>query len=1291
MNVPILTKRRAAAQKTLEAQVMSKALVAVNEALVETGTIEKGFLTGNAATMMSSKGRPGSPNKQPGTSWSNQTSLSSRLIARVEQNLSSGGAAPEELELALAQQGLTWGPPFPPGRPLDPFFGYRRPARTMDYSVGENTQLTPRWNRVSYPTIKAIYEAYDVAQICVRHLINDVRSLDFNWEPIPGVKADVSEEIEQAIAFFDSPDKRQPFRTWLAEFLQDVLRYDAGALYIRRNEAGDPIALEVVSGPTIIPLVDFYGRRPEDESDESATPTDLFGGETVPAYVQIIEGMPWDWLASDDLLYQPWNPLPDSQYGLAPLEAVLLSANTDIRFQWNFLQYFTEGTVPAGFMEAPPDQSDPAQIASWQGTWDAIMMGDQNKKQQIRWVPSGTKFTEMKPEAGKFNSEFPLYLMRRTCASFGVTPNDLGFTENVNRATGDTQVDVQFRVGTSPLLRYVEDIINLFTKQHLKLRVRIRFDDGKETEDRVATATADGIYVDHAIKGIDEVRTELGLPIDKSKPSPRFVNNTRAGPIPLLALESMAGYVDPDTYGVADNQDLLDTPYVAPPGVIPVAGAPEEKAAHEATATASNAMRAGTPDAGPSAEEGTHDTASVGGEETPIEKMLALLDAIEKGATDGITAATGIHGEDLDEDDEDEADDATKAALVGLSLRRWRANSRNRLKKGQAPKRFVDPTLPADVYAEVWAKLRKASSRQEVDAAFAAVGKRKAGARPARTTNGTPGFHKHTQTIVDYYTPLIAKAIGESLSLSDVEAAVERASAKKEWYQEPPNLRDATTSQACSNCKMYVNVDGACWGYSNTHVEPYQTCDSWTPDPNDFDIVKAAEPQQKPDPALQSAVDNTALEQVLSHLRGDAAIQGSIESAIAADSSVIEQLQCVVNQLPSDYWDKWEPGFGRAADLELERGADERIQGMTDTSLERLTGTISDGLANGDSVEAVAREALDDLGSLSRAETVVNTEYATSMTEANVTTYNEAGIEEVEWLAEDDACPECEANAAESPYPLDGGAEPPEHPNCRCALAPVVADGAPSPEADDAEKGLAKGLSEIDGLYSDKACSVIKPELPPGATGTPAKASLHDTSPLVGDEAQKVWDKATVQVSEADKDVIVDYTAYGKTGDPFLHKEVNGLLRGAKAPPYNPAKSERTIISLDNMIAKQKPTSASTTLYREINGEIAGAPGAASTPAKAFDEMLNGLKPGDRFLDAGYSSTAMTSKAAEDYGWKDGAITIEIVVPKGAKALNVGKALGITQRPETILPRGSIFQVISRSPGRIRVRLVEVT
>ena len=365
--------------------------------------------------------------------------------------------------------------------------------------------------------------------------------------PVPGVAEDLTTEVERAKKFFAYPDGIQPFRAWLGEWVGDILRYDAGCLYKRRNERGDVIALEVTSGRTIIPLVDYFGRLPTDEEDadrKQVTPYP-FEGDTVPAFLQIIEGMPWVWLPAKDLIYQPWFPQSDSNYGWAPIETVLISANTDMRFQYYFLQFFDQGTLPAGFMQAPPDYSDPAQVEELQMAWDAIMLGDQAKLRQVRWVPHGSTFKEAKDTS--FKEEFPLYLMRRVSSAFGVTANDLGITSTVNRATATTQVDVQFRVGTLPLVRHIEDIINNFLRYEMTLRVQIQFDVGQEKEDRYQIAQAHDLYVKMGAESADEVRQrELGLPVDPRSMVPRYVA-FNYGVVPLAAIEAAGGIIAPET------------------------------------------------------------------------------------------------------------------------------------------------------------------------------------------------------------------------------------------------------------------------------------------------------------------------------------------------------------------------------------------------------------------------------------------------------------------------------------------------------------------------------------------------------------------------------------------------------------------------------------------------------------------------------------------------------------------------------------------------------------------------
>jgi hypothetical protein len=522
----------------------------------------------------------------------------------------------------------------------------------------------------------------------------------------------------------------------------------------------------------------------------------------------------------------------------------------------------------------------------------------------------------------------------------------------------------------------------------------------------------------------------------------------------------MAGKIDTETLGVADSQALVDTPFVAAPGVIPPAGSPELKQSAETTGAQANALRDATANTGPGAEGEETPEGAQEGEETPIDKMLKDIDALlTKAETAGVTAATGVQGVDLEseeeEDDDDEEEAATKAAATALALRRWRENSRNRLKKGRAPRKFVDSNLSPEAHQAIWSKLEKAKTRVQVDAAFKASPK----AKPAR-----PAFHHNADAIVAHYSPLIAAALGKLYSADAISAAIKAAEAvkggaKKDATHAPPGLRESQnpTAASCGNCMMFRpdgskhpgGEGGTCWGYGEWPVDALQLCDSWDRS-QERKATKAAEP----DPvaaaaakALEAASTSPkALESALRELYGDGFLQGAHDAAAAAHGSILASLTDIAAQPDAAYWDAWVPGYGEAAALVADGGMADllangsiTIQGMTDTSIERIGNTISDGLSKGDSYEATAKALEDVTGS--RAEVIANTEMNRAMTTASVQTYEAAGIEEVEWLAEADACPECEANADASPYPLDGGEEPPAHPSCFPAGTLVTAEG----------------------------------------------------------------------------------------------------------------------------------------------------------------------------------------------------------------------------------------------------------
>lgn len=579
---------------------------------------------------------------------------------------------PPIIEQAMVAQGLDQADAFSPGRPLNPWAGYGVEPRGHDFKVGHNITARPRSGRISYGTLRNIINNYDVARICINHRIDDVRSLDWAVVAADGVETDVTDAVTLAKKAIAKPDGRTPFNGWLAMFLEDILRYDAGCLYRRRDMAGRPIGLEVVDGTTMAPELDYFGRRPEPPA---------------PAFVQYIEGLPWDWMTSNDLVYHPFRPQPDSPYGLAPIEAVLLSANSDIRFQQFFLEYFTEGSIPGGFAEAPADQSNVGQIKEWQEVWDAVMEGDQAQKHKVKWVPAGTKFTPTRDNP--FDDTFPLFLLHKTCAAFGVTPNDLGFTDDVNRSTGETQVDVQFRIGTLPLLRHLEGILTAYLTEDLMLPVKFQFETGQEKEDRETLVHTWQMGVFTGAVGVDEMRAEVfGLPVDNSRPIPRFILDSKTGPMPLRSLFAVAGAIDPSTLAPADDVPLDSTLFSGALGVMPM----KAPGAADFTRAPIDPDDPGQPGSG----------VVVPGSDvvTPAASAAAANAAVATPVQAALNPAPDPEA---------------------AELRRWRDNARTRIRKGQTPRRFSSDVLSAATTDTIWELLADATTRDEVDHAFTVV------------------------------------------------------------------------------------------------------------------------------------------------------------------------------------------------------------------------------------------------------------------------------------------------------------------------------------------------------------------------------------------------------------------------------------------------------------------------------------------------------------------------------------------------------------------------------------------
>lgn len=667
-------RRSQGGQRRITASVVDRAIdVAMHPGKInqvpqgERQIVEK---VAKAVTGAASWTRPPRGNQQPKPVPVND--VARRAVERLAPD---GVAIPGDIELALRRQGIDWIEPFAPGRPLVPYYGYNRRPRQYDYRVGRNITSEARPDRIPFATLKQLYDGYDIAQTAVRHTINDLRSMKLLFRPLDGFEKEAAASIVEARRRLRKPDGKTPFVTWLAKWMHDVLIYDAGALYRQRDKAGRLQGLIVVDGTSIAPMVDYYG-------DVPAPPA--------PAYQQFIQGIPWDWLSTDDLIYSPMWPSPASPYGTPALETVLVNANTDVRLQMFFLQFFTAGSVPEMMLTAPPDMSDPDSLAEMQELWDDWYEANQSGRHGARWVPEGTKALAYK-NIEQLDPKIAEYVARRTIAAFQRIPQDLGITSDVNRATSETQVDTQFRISTRPNMEYYSAFLNDELQEGWGLPVEVSFDDGREVQDRLMEAKAHQIYVSIGAESPDEVRESvLGYEVDNDNKVPRFFDSDRLGPTPLSFVYSVSGKVNPDSLSPAGP--VPQQPFVPLYGIREDIPAPGQQQSLQQP-------RSGQQEPAKPKGKGTRKPK---GKKRPPRKPDV------KPST-----STG----------QDQAKPTTSSAPAGVvkDLARWRSNARKRVANGQAPRLFENSQIPQPVVDVVWDVLKNATSRADVDGVFDTV------------------------------------------------------------------------------------------------------------------------------------------------------------------------------------------------------------------------------------------------------------------------------------------------------------------------------------------------------------------------------------------------------------------------------------------------------------------------------------------------------------------------------------------------------------------------------------------
>lgn len=432
---------------------------------------------------------------------------------------------------------------FSPGQPLTPVQAERAPRRWA-YPMSVNQIWEPRRDMglTAFDVLRALNQRHVLAALCVR--VRGQQLMAIRGGVVAKNKRGQAAEqgtCDAINAFFDAPDGMTARSAWLQQLMRDIMEIDAPTVYFHPNRGGGLAAMEVIDGATIKPILDERGRVALYQQVLYGVALSQYRGRRVAADEEEVIGE----YAPGELWYQPYTPVTYSPYGRAPMEDLITLANIFLQKLDYDYKHFTEGNIPAAFGVFDGTTQDVGQVKQFEDNFNAEIQGDTARGAKIRFIPFPLKIerlTELST-GGQYESAFEERNVKVVTATYGVTPSEIGFTADVNRATADSQENVTYRMGIRPVLEWLKVMLFDPTIQRRLRQPQLEWEwEYGESEDREILARVHGLDIQNGVLSPQESRT-IRYP-DLEGQAPGVVQGT-AQPQPM-AMIAKAGAPDDD-------------------------------------------------------------------------------------------------------------------------------------------------------------------------------------------------------------------------------------------------------------------------------------------------------------------------------------------------------------------------------------------------------------------------------------------------------------------------------------------------------------------------------------------------------------------------------------------------------------------------------------------------------------------------------------------------------------------------------------------------------------------------
>lgn len=438
------------------------------------------------------------------------------------------------------KQDETTGWNFPPGFNMQ---SYNRRKRKPEGNIG-------------YATLRNFSVHYTIARACIDYIKTKIIKLkwDITLSDMDNPE-DLNKEdprITVARDFFKHPlGNRASYREFIDALLEDYLVIGAVAMERVMTRGGQFMGeLRMVDSSTIRLFIDQYGRIPEPPE---------------PAFAQVIQGSVQSRLTLDDLIYRNRSNRTNTPYGLSPIESIVIQSEAAIQGSLYSLGWFSDGNMPEGFLQMPEGWTMD-QIKQFESYFNSMIAGNFKDQRKIKPIPQGAKFEQIKKPSEIGYDRFELWLLQQTCSVFGVPPQDIGFTQETNKSTSDTQQELGQERVLKPTAQFLEDIFTDIIQRDFGFTdLKFVYTD-IDPVDKKLEAEVDAIRINSGIESIDEIRIREGkeaLGVDhfiKDAQNLAFIDDLTDEGVRAAKKEMAINPVDTTPKDKEDKKDTKDNP-----------------------------------------------------------------------------------------------------------------------------------------------------------------------------------------------------------------------------------------------------------------------------------------------------------------------------------------------------------------------------------------------------------------------------------------------------------------------------------------------------------------------------------------------------------------------------------------------------------------------------------------------------------------------------------------------------------------------------------------------------------